>query len=142
MMQSGANLLCMRRKRTEIRLDVTARQKMVGVSEGRVGGVPGREQTSPIGTNLRMVESGPGTRAAARRCPHKRGLKGQGDRADQGTRKGCPYYTRKRLSSRIMYSRGGACPRPGISPAPPKVRAYGECLYYTPQESLTPLRIE
>src|SRR5258708_25682320 len=97
MMQSGANLLCMRRKRTEIRLDVTARQKMVGVSEGRVGGVPGREQTSPIGTNLRMVESGPGTRAAARRCPHKRGLKGQGDRADQGPQGVPVLYTKAPL---------------------------------------------
>src|SRR5258707_12162926 len=129
MMQSRAILLCMRRKRTEIRLDVTARQKMVGVSEGRVGGVPGREQTSPIGTNLRMVESGPGTRATARRCPHKRGLKGQGDRADQGTRKGCPYYTRKRLSSRIMYSRGGDCPPPRTTPPPPKFRACGACTH-------------
>jgi hypothetical protein len=38
--------------------------------------------------------------------PKRRGLKRQGDR------KGRPYHTTKRLAKPV-YSRGGACPRPG-----------------------------
>src|SRR5258708_3710661 len=55
---------------------------------------------------------------------HRRDRKGQGGGKGQGDRKGRPYYTPNRLALPV-YSRGGACPRPGTSPTLPQIRANG-----------------
>src|SRR5258708_14188241 len=76
--------------------------------DGRPQGSPLHIPTSPAPTGTKPLP-----RPVCKNLPVK-------------TRKGCPYYIRERLSSRIVYSKGRACLHPGTPHTLPKLRVYAE----------------